>query len=47
MMDRLGRVPRRGDLIEDRGWRLRVRSIQGRRVGEVEITPSQEGHSGP
>ena len=46
MMDRLGRVPRRGDLIEDRGWRLRVRSIQGRRVGEVEITPSEKGPSG-
>jgi putative hemolysin len=38
-MDRLGRLPRRGDEIEDEGWRLRVRSIEGRRVGEVEITP--------
>ena len=47
VMDRLGRVPRRGDLIEDQGWRLRVRSILGRRVGEVEITPSEEGESGP
>jgi len=39
VMDRLGRLPRRGDEIEDEGWRLRVRSIEGRRVGEVEITP--------
>jgi CBS domain containing-hemolysin-like protein len=46
VMDRLGRVPRRGDRIEDRGWRLRVRSTDGRRVGEVEITPSEEGSSG-
>jgi CBS domain containing-hemolysin-like protein len=47
VMDRLGRLPRRGDLIEDQGWRLRVRSIQGRRVGEVEITASEEGPSEP
>jgi CBS domain containing-hemolysin-like protein len=39
VMDRLGRLPRRGDVIEDQDWRLRVRSIEGRRVGEVEITP--------
>jgi len=38
VMNRLGRLPRRGDLIEDQGWRLRVRSTNGRRVGEVEIT---------
>jgi len=38
VMERLGRLPRRGDVIEDQGWRLRVRSTEGRRVGEVEIT---------
>jgi CBS domain containing-hemolysin-like protein len=38
VMDRLGRVPRRGDQIEDRGWRLQVRSTKGRRVDDVEIT---------
>jgi len=42
VMDRLGRLPRRGDVIEDEGWRLRVRSIEGRRVGEVEITPMDD-----
>ena len=42
VMDRLGRVPRRGDLIEDQGWRIRVRSIEGRRVEEVEITPGEQ-----
>ncbi|HEX6145136.1 MAG TPA: hemolysin family protein [Acidimicrobiia bacterium] len=47
VMDRLGRVPRRGDTIEDQGWSLRVRSILGRRVGEVEITPSEGGESRP
>ena len=39
VMERLGRLPRRGDVIEDQGWKLRVRSTEGRRVGEVEITP--------
>lgn len=38
VMDRLGRLPRRGDVVEDTGWRLKVRSTEGRRVGEVEIT---------
>ena len=42
VMDRLGRVPRRGDQIEDRGWRLQVRSTKGRRVDDVEITSAGE-----
>ena len=33
VMERLGRLPRRGDVIEDQGWRLRVRSTEGRRSG--------------
>jgi CBS domain containing-hemolysin-like protein len=41
VMDRLGRVPRRGDMIEDQGWQLRVRRTEGRRVGDVEITPAE------
>ncbi len=45
VMDRLGRLPRRGDLIEDQGWRLRVKSTDGRRVGEVEITSVDRGSS--
>ena len=43
MMDRLGRLPRRGDVVEDTGWRLTVRRTEGRRVGEVEITPLDGG----
>jgi CBS domain containing-hemolysin-like protein len=42
VMERLGRLPRRGDVIEDQGWRLRVRSTEGRRVGEVEITATDD-----
>jgi CBS domain containing-hemolysin-like protein len=38
VMDRLGRLPRRGDVIEVEGWRLRVGGTDGRRVREVEIT---------
>ncbi|MCI0543349.1 MAG: hemolysin family protein [Actinobacteria bacterium] len=45
VMDRLGRLPRRGDIVEESGWRIRVRTTIGRRVGEVEITPSAQGGS--
>jgi len=38
VMDRLGRLPRRGDVIEDATWRLKVLTTDGRRVGEVEVT---------
>jgi CBS domain containing-hemolysin-like protein len=36
-MDRLGRVPRRGDRIQYGEWTLRVRRMDGRRVKEVEL----------
>ena len=39
VMDRLGRLPQAGDVIEDGNWRVEVLSTDGRRVGEVEITP--------
>jgi CBS domain containing-hemolysin-like protein len=45
MMDRLGRVPRRGDLVETDSWTLQVRSTRGRRVGDVAITPRGSGPS--
>ena len=37
VMDRLGRIPRRGDRLEFEGWVLRVRRMEGRRVAEVEL----------
>lgn len=37
LMDRLGRVPRRGDRIQVGEWTLRVRRMDGRRVKEVEL----------
>lgn len=37
VMDRLGRIPRRGDRIEHDRWVLRVRRMEGRRVAEVEV----------
>lgn len=38
IMDRLGRLPKRGDVVSDESWRMTVMSTVGRRVGEVEIT---------
>jgi CBS domain containing-hemolysin-like protein len=38
IMDRLGRLPRPGDVIEDDAWRMRVLTTDRRRVREVEVT---------
>ncbi|HEU4750867.1 MAG TPA: hemolysin family protein [Acidimicrobiia bacterium] len=37
LMDRLGRVPRRGDRIQFGDWIIRVRRMDGRRIEEVEL----------
>lgn len=37
VMDQLGRIPRRGDLVESHSWELRVQTTSGRRVGQVSI----------
>jgi CBS domain containing-hemolysin-like protein len=42
IMDRLGRLPVTGDVVEEQGWRLRVTSTDGRRVREVELSPTPE-----
>ncbi len=42
VMERLGRLPRRGDIVEDDSWALRVLSTDGRRVREVEVS-TREG----
>jgi CBS domain containing-hemolysin-like protein len=42
IMDRLGRLPSVGDVVVEGGWRLRVTSTQGRRIREVELTPSPD-----
>ena len=46
IMDRLGRLPVSGDVVEEAGWRLRVTSTDGRRVREVELTPVAETSPG-
>jgi CBS domain containing-hemolysin-like protein len=38
IMDRLGRLPARGDVVDEEGWRLRVLSTDGRRVRNVELS---------
>ncbi len=43
IMDRLGRLPATGDVVEEGGWRLKVTRTDGRRVREVELTELAEG----
>lgn len=40
LMDRLGRIPKRRDVVEHDGWRLRVQSMNRRRVVQVLIEPA-------
>jgi CBS domain containing-hemolysin-like protein len=37
VMERIGRIPRAGDRIDEEQWTLRVRSMEGRRVSEVDL----------
>lgn len=37
IMERLGRIPKRRDVVDHRGWRLRVRAMHRRRVVQVLI----------
>ncbi len=37
VMDRIGRIPLAGDRVDDEQWTLRVRSMEGRRVSEVDL----------
>lgn len=43
VMDHLGRIPETGDAVETEEWTIRVRSMDGRRVEQVElIAPTEE-----
>ena len=42
LMEKLGRIPRRRDAVDHDGWRLRVRTMQRRRVVQVLVERSQE-----
>jgi CBS domain containing-hemolysin-like protein len=42
IMDRLGRLPATGDVVEEGGWRLEVTRTDGRRVREVVLTELAE-----
>lgn len=37
--EQLGRLVRRGDVLEHEGWRLRVLTLAGRRAGRIEVVP--------
>jgi CBS domain containing-hemolysin-like protein len=41
LMARLGRIPKRRDVVEHNGWRLRVQSMYRRRVVQVLIEPAE------
>ena len=47
IMGRLGRIPKRRDVIEHEGWRLRVRAMHRRRVVQVLIEPVEEHEAPP
>ncbi|MDQ3620005.1 MAG: hemolysin family protein [Actinomycetota bacterium] len=42
LMDVLGRIPKRRDTVDHDGWRLRVRTMQRRRVVQVLVERAQE-----
>jgi CBS domain containing-hemolysin-like protein len=46
VMDRLGRLPVTGDVVEEEGWRLRVTRTDGRRVREIELSPAPDPTQG-
>jgi CBS domain containing-hemolysin-like protein len=39
VLERLGRLPRKGDVVEWSGWRFEVGTMEGRRIGEVTVSP--------
>lgn len=47
LTQQLGRLVRRGDVVHHGGWRLAVRSVDGRRAGEVEVVAPPEPPAGP
>jgi len=47
LMDSLGRIPKRRDLVVHDGWRLRVQSMYRRRVVQVLIEPAEPGSVAP
>lgn len=43
LTEQLGRLLRRGDVLELDGWRLRVLTMEGRRAGQVEVVAPAQG----
>ena len=42
-MDRIGRIPEVGDSFGEETWNIRVRTMEGRRVGDVELVVRLKG----
>lgn len=47
LTEELGRLLRRGDVMEVDGWRLRVLTMEGRRAGQVEVVAPPDPESSP
>ncbi|MDQ4144111.1 MAG: hemolysin family protein [Actinomycetota bacterium] len=47
LMDRLGRIPRRRDVVEHNGWRLWVRSMHRHRVVQVLVERTERSKAAP
>lgn len=47
VLERLGRVPRRGDRIEIEGWTVEVAAVEGRTVARASFRPLGAGGGGP
>ena len=47
VLDSLGKIPAPGDEATIDGWRFRVRSMRGRAIIEVSLTPTTDRPPGP
>ncbi len=46
LLDRIERIPERGDSVDVDGWELKVVSMQGFRVVKIRLTPPEDDDSG-
>lgn len=47
LMDRLGRVPERGESVIENGWKLTAEQVRGRAVRRIRLTPHDQSRHSP